>query len=147
VPPTVWDVKRTDRPDPIESSVSTNSTSTISSAATTTTNMNNNGGMLVLWPEIDQQNTFTSTRMDTTLTMPKKKRGRKPKTQLAGNSCFVWRDLTARRGANRVKKTTASPPRIVKKHHPSPPLSKSTPIEEEEAVIVDWTKDLSLHDK
>jgi hypothetical protein len=136
-------VKRTDRPDTVESST----TSTINTATTSTTK-NNNEGMLVLWPEIDQQNTFTSTRMDTTLTMPKKKRGRKPKTQLAGNSCFVWRDLTARRGANRVKKTTAAPPRIAKKQHPSPPLSKPTPTEqEEETAIVDWTKDLSLYDK
>lgn len=77
--------------------------------------------MVVLWPEApassgvetslegqssihkDHNRTFTSTRMDNTLTMPKKKRGRKPKVQLAGNSCFVWRDLTARRGPNRKK--------------------------------------------
>jgi hypothetical protein len=38
---------------------------------------------------------FTSSTMDTVLTMPKKKRGRKPKTHIEGNSCFVWRDLTA----------------------------------------------------
>jgi hypothetical protein len=37
--------------------------------------------------------------------IPKKKRGRKPKVQLAGNFCFVWRDLTARRGANKKKKS------------------------------------------
>ncbi|CEP14198.1 hypothetical protein [Parasitella parasitica] len=49
------------------------------------------------------QNTFTTTTMDTTLSMPKKKRGRKPKMQLAGNFCFVWRDLTARRGTNKKK--------------------------------------------
>ncbi|KAI7864928.1 hypothetical protein BDF14DRAFT_1830226 [Spinellus fusiger] len=46
-------------------------------------------------------NTFTNINMDTTLSMPKKKRGRKPKMQMEGNSCFVWRDLTARRGANK----------------------------------------------
>ncbi|KAI8637577.1 hypothetical protein BD408DRAFT_424282 [Parasitella parasitica] len=59
--------------------------------------------------EIQQQgqNTFTNTTMDTTLSMPKKKRGRKPKMQLAGNFCFVWRDLTARRGTNKKKPTPA----------------------------------------
>ncbi|KAI8373401.1 hypothetical protein EDC96DRAFT_425584, partial [Choanephora cucurbitarum] len=51
-------------------------------------------------------NTFTATNMDMALNIPKKKRGRKPKKQLAGNSCFVWRDLTAPRGAN--KKTHLS---------------------------------------
>ncbi|KAI9322256.1 hypothetical protein BX666DRAFT_1873971 [Dichotomocladium elegans] len=49
-------------------------------------------------------NTFANTKMDTPLSMPRKKRGRKPKMQLAGNSCFVWRDLTARRGANRNRR-------------------------------------------
>ncbi|KAI8876780.1 hypothetical protein K501DRAFT_337871 [Backusella circina FSU 941] len=54
--------------------------------------------------------TFTNTNMDTTLSIPKKKRGRKPKMQLEGNFCFVWRDLTARRGANKKtqKKTLKS---------------------------------------
>jgi hypothetical protein len=37
--------------------------------------------------------------------IPKKKRGRKSKMQMAGNYCFVWRDLTARRGANKKKKS------------------------------------------
>ncbi|KAF1800031.1 hypothetical protein V8B55DRAFT_1543830 [Mucor lusitanicus] len=49
----------------------------------------------------DGINTFTSTNMDMALSIPKKKRGRKPKKQMAGNSCFVWRDLTAPRGANK----------------------------------------------
>lgn len=49
--------------------------------------------------------TFSSTNMDTPLSMPRKKRGRKPKMQLAGNSCFVWRDLTAKKRAHRIKKT------------------------------------------
>ncbi|KAI8344457.1 hypothetical protein BC941DRAFT_408684 [Chlamydoabsidia padenii] len=128
VPPTVWDVKRTELPaiDKVDTQ---------------------NGVMLVLWPGDDaskQQNTFTSTRMDATLTMPKKKRGRKPKTQLAGNSCFVWRDLTARRGANRVKKTT--PPRINKKSPSSTKLAHDTNLKIEEDAIVNWTKDLSLND-
>lgn len=75
--------------------------------------------MVLHWPtssavtkpkdELQQQgqNTFTNTTMDTALSMPKKKRGRKPKMQLAGNFCFVWRDLTARRGANKKKSTPA----------------------------------------
>jgi hypothetical protein len=51
-------------------------------------------------PSAEQEDTetttaFTSSTMDTVLTMPKKKRGRKPKTHIEGNSCFVWRDLTA----------------------------------------------------
>ncbi|KAI8048351.1 uncharacterized protein B0P05DRAFT_564577 [Gilbertella persicaria] len=54
----------------------------------------------------DGINTFTATNMNMALNIPKKKRGRKPKKQLEGNSCFVWRDLTAPRGAN--KKTLLS---------------------------------------
>jgi hypothetical protein len=53
--------------------------------------------------KIKEQHVFTNTNLDTALTIPKKKRGRKPKMQLAGNFCFVWRDLTARRGANKKK--------------------------------------------
>ncbi|KAG2176949.1 hypothetical protein INT43_007603 [Umbelopsis isabellina] len=49
---------------------------------------------------------FTSSTMDTVLTMPKKKRGRKPKTHIEGNSCFVWRDLTAS-GQRKVKAKAA----------------------------------------
>ncbi|CAO3647827.1 unnamed protein product [Mucor fragilis] len=54
----------------------------------------------------DGINTFTSTNMDMALSIPKKKRGRKPKKQMAGNSCFVWRDLTAPRGANKKSLST-----------------------------------------
>lgn len=46
-------------------------------------------------------NTFTTTNMNMALSIPKKKRGRKPKKQMAGNSCFIWKDLTAPRGANK----------------------------------------------
>ncbi|ORY91992.1 hypothetical protein BCR43DRAFT_497609 [Syncephalastrum racemosum] len=35
---------------------------------------------------------FTSSDMDTVLQMPRKKRGRKPKKHIVGNSCFVWRE-------------------------------------------------------
>ncbi|KAI8367299.1 hypothetical protein BD560DRAFT_399838 [Blakeslea trispora] len=47
---------------------------------------------------------FTSSKMDMVLHMPHKKRGRKPKTHLVGNSCFVWKDLTL----NRSKKTSTA---------------------------------------
>lgn len=83
VTPTVWDVKVKEE-----------------QAVTTATNED----CLVLhWPQTEGQNTFTNIKMDTTLSMPKKKRGRKPKMQLAGNFCYVWRDLTAPRGANKKK--------------------------------------------
>ena len=92
VTPTVWDVKQHQEPVTVHHS-------------------RKEEYVLLHWPQIKEQlqqegqNTFTSTKMDTTLSMPKKKRGRKPKTQLEGNSCFVWRDLTARRGANKKKST------------------------------------------
>lgn len=50
----------------------------------------------------DSMNAFTDSNMDTLLQMPRKKRGRKPKTHIAGNSCFVWKDLTCTRST--VKK-------------------------------------------
>ncbi|KAI8140968.1 hypothetical protein BJV82DRAFT_670967 [Fennellomyces sp. T-0311] len=88
VTPTVWEVKNAQLPEKDDDSSDSSSNMTV-----------------LLWPEEPRRNkglnTFTSTRMETTLSIPKKKRGRKPKVQLAGNSCFVWRDLTARRGANR----------------------------------------------
>ncbi|KAI8333875.1 hypothetical protein BC941DRAFT_433233 [Chlamydoabsidia padenii] len=40
---------------------------------------------------------FTSANMETVLPMPKKKRGRKPKTHIEGNSCFMWKDISATR--------------------------------------------------
>ncbi|KAI7881503.1 uncharacterized protein EV154DRAFT_523389 [Mucor mucedo] len=45
----------------------------------------------------DSMNAFTDSNMDTLLQMPRKKRGRKPKTHIVGNSCFVWKDLTCTR--------------------------------------------------
>ncbi|KAG0173228.1 hypothetical protein DFQ28_011645 [Apophysomyces sp. BC1034] len=109
VTPTVWDVKRRDITDDEEKMSSTSSTGA----------PHDDGQIVLLWPSDNEDedrcerestlNTFTSTRMDATLSMPKKKRGRKPKMQLAGNSCFVWRDLTARRGANRKKKGLSKP--------------------------------------
>lgn len=97
VTPTVWDVKHKEA---IVAAEDINST-------------NNEEYMVLHWPQQQQQstaikgeNTFTNANMDTTLTIPKKKRGRKPKMQLAGNFCFVWRDLTARRGTNKKKLAT-----------------------------------------
>lgn len=45
----------------------------------------------------DSMTAFTSSNMDTVLYMPRKKRGRKPKTFVHGNSCFIWKDLTSTR--------------------------------------------------
>jgi hypothetical protein len=52
----------------------------------------------------DAMAAFTNSNMDTILHMPRKKRGRKPKTHIVGNSCFVWKDLTSTRSAS-VKQT------------------------------------------
>ncbi|GAA5811423.1 hypothetical protein MFLAVUS_004860 [Mucor flavus] len=82
VTPTVWDVKHTQLIDP---------------------KPEKDDYTVLHWPVQEGQNDFTNTSMNTSLSMPKKKRGRKPKMQLAGNFCFVWRDLTARRSANRKK--------------------------------------------
>ncbi|CAO3591224.1 unnamed protein product [Absidia cylindrospora] len=172
----------------LSSSSSSSSSSTPlhqESAAAATSMTSKNGVMLVLWPHDNNGgsnknsghqnlNTFTNTSMDTTLTMPKKKRGRKPKTQLAGNSCFVWRDLTAKRGANRLKTpnsninsstqaplSSSSPPhllpasrnnsRISKKQSPYPYAHSRRnhhhKMKTDADDIIDWTKDLSLNDR
>ncbi|CEP13626.1 hypothetical protein [Parasitella parasitica] len=55
----------------------------------------------------DAMNAFTNSNMDTLLHMPRKKRGRKPKTHIAGNSCFVWKDLTSTRSPNNTSATAA----------------------------------------
>lgn len=52
----------------------------------------------------DAMAAFTNSNMDTVLNMPRKKRGRKPKTHIIGNSCFVWKDLTSTRSTP-VKQT------------------------------------------
>ena len=54
----------------------------------------------------DAMNAFTNSNMDTILHMPRKKRGRKPKTHIAGNSCFVWKDLTSTRSSNNSNSST-----------------------------------------
>ncbi|KAI7907396.1 uncharacterized protein BX663DRAFT_495762 [Cokeromyces recurvatus] len=48
---------------------------------------------------------FTNSKMDTILHMPRKKRGRKPKTHIIGNSCFVWKDLTSTRSSSSAEKS------------------------------------------
>jgi hypothetical protein len=57
---------------------------------------------------------FTSSNMDMVLQMPRKKRGRKPKTHIVGNSCFVWKDITASRRSTKVQKQqeSSSPRRL-----------------------------------
>ncbi|KAG1451983.1 hypothetical protein G6F56_007938 [Rhizopus delemar] len=89
IKPTVWDVKNKSFEQRNKRHVGKVNIPTISSS--TSSSVEN-----VL-------NTFTSTNMDMALSIPKKKRGRKPKKQLAGNSCFVWKDLTAPRGANKKR--------------------------------------------
>ncbi|KAI8991190.1 hypothetical protein BDF20DRAFT_843220 [Mycotypha africana] len=44
--------------------------------------------------ETTMMTAFTNSNMDTVLNMPSKKRGRKPKTCLVGNSCFLWKDTS-----------------------------------------------------
>ncbi|KAG0734915.1 hypothetical protein G6F57_003737 [Rhizopus arrhizus] len=94
IKPTVWDVKNKSfdiRNRKHQNDYSHNNNNNTLHAPSSSTTENN-----VI-------NTFTSTNMDMTLSIPKKKRGRKPKKQLAGNSCFVWKDLTAPRGANKKR--------------------------------------------
>lgn len=79
--PTVWDVNH-----PQQGTTSTTLPSTSDSVM--------NGSMAA----------FTSSNMDMVLQMPRKKRGRKPKTHIVGNSCFVWKDITAARRSTKVIK-------------------------------------------
>lgn len=100
--PTVWDVKQTATPvigTTCASSSKGDNTSTTtpcSSANGTLTHENNDmqGSMAA----------FTSSTMETVLQMPRKKRGRKPKTHIEGNPCFVWRDLPCTRSSSRSSK-------------------------------------------
>ncbi|GAN10628.1 hypothetical protein MAM1_0378c10172 [Mucor ambiguus] len=120
VTPTVWDVKQQTKETEQQDTVHSLQALQHNEQPTQSQMVNKDEDFMVLhWPtssaatkskdEIQQQgqNTFTNTTMNTALSMPKKKRGRKPKMQLAGNFCFVWRDLTARRGANKKKPTPA----------------------------------------
>lgn len=123
VTPTVWDVKRGQITNVDQQQQEDNNTAPVT---------------VVVWPEScnsnnneqvrEGLNTFTSTRMDSTLSMPKKKRGRKPKMQLEGNSCFVWRDLTARRSTNRShhKRKVQQPPSSANRPQQQPSSSAIT---------------------
>ncbi|KAI8069653.1 hypothetical protein BC940DRAFT_297207 [Gongronella butleri] len=86
--PTVWNVTTTANPSIPPSSLA--STNTSSSSAS---DDDDDGHMT------DAMTAFTGADMDTVLPMPKKKRGRKPKTHIEGNSCFVWKDITASKRA------------------------------------------------
>ncbi|CAO3647435.1 unnamed protein product [Mucor hiemalis] len=89
--PTVWDVKQDQSPS--AAPVSSNTTTT-TAAANAAADSVMNGSMAA----------FTSSNMDMVLQMPRKKRGRKPKTHIVGNSCFVWKDITASRRSTKVIK-------------------------------------------
>ncbi|KAJ8663446.1 hypothetical protein O0I10_000685 [Lichtheimia ornata] len=100
--PTVWDVKQTATPviGTCASNVSSSTTTTPSSSST-------NGTLPSAGENNDMQGSmaaFTSSTMETVLQMPRKKRGRKPKTHIEGNSCFVWRDLPCTRSPSRSSK-------------------------------------------
>lgn len=119
VTPTVWEVRRSPSPVPPSSQPTTTTTCIDPSSSREHSPTTNQHDITVLqWPDDPYgrnssntasseafNSTFSSTNMDTPLSMPRKKRGRKPKMQLAGNSCFVWRDLTAKKRAHRIKKT------------------------------------------
>lgn len=104
--PTVWDVNHSASQQQQENgntnnnnytqqqnnNMASSATSTTTSAAATDAIMN--GSMAA----------FTSSNMDMVLQMPRKKRGRKPKTHIVGNSCFVWKDITATRRSTKVIK-------------------------------------------
>lgn len=93
--PTVWDVKQDQAPTSTSNSSSTTTaTTTTSAAANAAADSVMNGSMAA----------FTSSNMDMVLQMPRKKRGRKPKTHIVGNSCFVWKDITASRRSSKVIK-------------------------------------------
>ncbi|KAI8370916.1 hypothetical protein BD560DRAFT_396324 [Blakeslea trispora] len=98
--PTVWDVKN-NSPDEDDDK---ESLSTDSSAHQEQVKQANHadfsmGGSMAA---------FTSSNMDMVLQMPRKKRGRKPKTHIAGNSCFVWKDISSSRRSSKVPKPSHS---------------------------------------
>lgn len=101
VKPTVWDVKSNERQHlPCENTHPTPS------------------------EEKDGINTFRCTNMEISYSIPRKKRGRKPKKQIAGNSCFVWRDLTAPRGANKKLASSSSKKNLIENRVLLPAIKK-----------------------
>ncbi|KAK4513490.1 uncharacterized protein ATC70_005491 [Mucor velutinosus] len=90
--PTVWDVKnQQSSQDAATKGVVSNQQQPPQTLAASITN----GGVAVFSSSIVK---------DPLLQMPRKKRGRKPKTQIAGNSCFVWKDITATRRSTKAMK-------------------------------------------
>jgi hypothetical protein len=47
---------------------------------------------------------FSSSDTEVSLQIPRKKRGRKSKTHIVGNSCFVWKDISATRRSTKAMK-------------------------------------------
>ncbi|KAI9338631.1 hypothetical protein BD770DRAFT_400581 [Pilaira anomala] len=92
--PTVWDVNQPTQPQPQQSQQPQNTTTAAAASTAAATDSVMNGSMAA----------FTSSTMDMVLQMPRKKRGRKPKTHIVGNSCFVWKDITASRRSTKVIK-------------------------------------------
>ncbi|CDH52789.1 predicted protein [Lichtheimia corymbifera JMRC:FSU:9682] len=103
--PTVWDVKQT--ATPVIGTCASKAEGSNVSSSTTTTPSSTNGTLPSAGENNDMQGSmaaFTSSTMETVLQMPRKKRGRKPKTHIEGNSCFVWRDLPCTRSPSRSSK-------------------------------------------
>ncbi|GAN04493.1 hypothetical protein MAM1_0065c03953 [Mucor ambiguus] len=90
--PTVWDVKNQ---QPTQD-VMTKDAASNQQQPQELTAPNTNGGVVA----------FSSSNSGdhTLLQMPRKKRGRKPKTQMVGNSCFVWKDISATRRSTKAMK-------------------------------------------
>lgn len=93
--PTVWDVNRPHDPTSSPITATTGSGANLQQADT------NTAITAIVSPQQKQHHetamshsmaAFTSSDMDTVLQMPRKKRGRKPKKHIAGNSCFVWKE-------------------------------------------------------
>ncbi|KAL0098084.1 hypothetical protein J3Q64DRAFT_1716609 [Phycomyces blakesleeanus] len=144
VTPTVWEVKRNDAQPNRQCQQDGGAIESTPGYWSQPSNYNNDTDERGINGEEQRKsttslNTFTSTKMDTTLTMPKKKRGRKPKMQLQGNSCFVWRDLTARRGANKKQRQKKNVPPVLLAAMPSPEQ------DEQDDEIDDTDMDLTLN--
>ncbi|EPB83041.1 hypothetical protein HMPREF1544_10224 [Mucor circinelloides 1006PhL] len=90
--PTVWDVKSQ---QPSQVAVTTEPISNQQQPQQEVATSVTNGSVAAF---------SSSTMSDTLLHMPRKKRGRKPKTQIAGNSCFVWKDISATRRSTKAMK-------------------------------------------
>lgn len=90
--PTVWDVKSQ---QPSQIAVPTEPISNQQQPQQEVATSVTNGGVAAF---------SSSTMSNTLLHMPRKKRGRKPKTQIAGNSCFVWKDISAARRSTKAMK-------------------------------------------